>query len=301
MRSASSTRNSSASWRVATLTDRTDGQGAGSVGSAGSAGRLRLDAELVERGLAVSRSRAVRLIGEGLVTVDGRPATKAALPVSAGARIAVEGAHSWVSRAALKLVAGLDAAGVDPRGRFALDVGASTGGFTQVLLERGATGVIALDVGHGQLVQQLRDDERVVVVEGANARELTAESLAGFAPWAPSVDLVVADVSFISLTLVLPALVRAVGTEADFVLLIKPQFEVGKGGTREGIVRDRAAREDAVLGVLWAAWDAGLPTAGVYSSPIVGSAGNHEYLAWFSTGAGRNPTEWLEHVAKEVT
>ncbi|HRQ00662.1 MAG TPA: TlyA family RNA methyltransferase [Terrimesophilobacter sp.] len=261
----------------------------------------RLDAALVERGLAVSRSRAVRVIEEGLVSVDGRTVTKPSLRVSGSARIEVEGTHAWVSRAALKLNAGLEASGVDPRGRFALDVGASTGGFTQVLLERGAAGVIALDVGHGQLVQQLRDDERVVVVEGANARELTAESLAGFASWAPSVDLVVADVSFISLTLVLPALVRSVDTEADFVLLIKPQFEVGKGGTREGIVRDSAARHDAVMGVLWAAWDAGLPTAGVYSSPIAGSAGNHEYLAWFSSRVGRNPSEWLEHVAKEVT
>src|SRR5690606_20444958 len=137
-----------------------------------------------------------------------------------------------------------------------------------------------LDVGHGQLVTALRDDDRVVVVEGANARELTPQLLAGFAPWAASVDLVVADVSFISLTLVLPALVDTVGTEADFVVLIKPQFEVGKGGTREGIVHDSAARHDAIMGVLWAAWDAGLPTAGLCSSPIVGSAGNHEYLAW---------------------
>lgn len=272
----------SASWMVATLADS------------------RLDSALVARGLAASRSRAVRLIEEGLVRVDGRAVSKASLRVGEGVRLEVEEGHSWASRAALKLERGLEASGVDVRGRFALDVGASTGGFTHVLLERGAAGVIALDVGHGQLVPWLRDDDRVVVVEGVNARELTAPSLAALAPWAPSIDLVVADVSFISLTLVLPALVGAVGTSADFVVLVKPQFEVGRGGTKEGVVRDAAARHDAVMGVLWAAWDAGLPTAGVYSSPIVGSAGNHEYLAWFSSSAGRNPSEWVEHVEKEV-
>lgn len=283
----------SANWRAATLSD--------AAGARAPGVQVRLDSALVERGLAPSRSRAVRLIEGGLVTVDGRPAVKAALKVTPSQRIEVEGDHSWVSRAALKLDAALEAFGVDPAGRFALDVGASTGGFTQVLLERGARGVIALDVGHGQLDPVLRGDDRVAVIEGFNARELTAHTLAGFAEWAPSVDLVVADVSFISLTLVLPALAASVGTDAEFVVLIKPQFEVGKGGTREGIVRQAAARFDAVMGVLWAAWDAGLPTAGVCSSPIVGSAGNHEYLAWFQRGVGRNPTEWLEHVQKEVT
>lgn len=235
------------------------------------------------------------------MTVDGRPVVKPALRVTDAQSLGVEETHAWASRGALKLVAGFDVFGVSAHGRFALDVGASTGGFTHVLLDRGASGVIALDVGHGQLVQSLRDDDRVAVVEGVNARELTPQTLASFAPWAASVDLVVADVSFISLALVLPALVESVGADADFVVLIKPQFEVGKGGTREGIVRDSAARGDAVMGVLWAAWDLGLPTAGVISSPIVGSAGNHEYVAWFSTGAGRNPTEWLEHVSREVT
>ena len=262
-----------------------------------SAEGTRLDAALVDRGHAVSRSRAVRLIDEGLVSVDGRPVLKPSAKVTAGQRVEVEKSHSWVSRAALKLVAGFDTFDVDPHGRFALDVGASTGGFTQVLLEHGARAVIALDVGHGQLVQGLRDDERVVVVEGVNARDLTPQLFADFVRWSPSVDLVVGDVSFISLTLVLPALVATVGLDADYVLLIKPQFEVGKGGTREGIVHDADARHDAVMGVLWSAWDAGLPTAGVISSPIVGTAGNREYVAWFSAAHGSNPTEWSERVS----
>lgn len=257
----------------------------------------RLDAALVERGLAVSRSRAARLIEEGLVAIDGKPATKAATRVRGNQRVDVEESHSWVSRAALKLAGALDAFPVDPTGRHALDLGASTGGFTQVLLDRGAASVVALDVGHDQLVPALRADERVTVVEGFNARDLTGEALAQLAPHASVVDLVVADLSFISLTLVLPAVVDTVGTDADLVLLIKPQFEVGKGGTREGIVHDAAARHDAVMGVLWAAWDLGLPTAGVISSPIAGTAGNREYVAWFSAASGSNPTEWSERVS----
>lgn len=257
----------------------------------------RLDAALVERGLAVSRSRAARLIAEGLVSVEGTPVLKSAAKVSADQTITVEQTHNWASRAALKLVGALDAFPVDPSGRHALDLGASTGGFTHVLLDRGAASVIALDVGHDQLVPELRADERVHVVEGFNARELTRELLAELAPPASATSLVVGDLSFISLTLVLPAAAQAVGLEADYVLLIKPQFEVGKGGTREGIVHDAAARHDAVMGVLWSAWDVGLPTAGVISSPIVGTAGNREYVAWFSAEHGLNPTEWSERVS----
>lgn len=261
------------------------------------ASALRLDASLAARGLARSRTVASQLIADGLVTVDGKPAHKPSLRVRPEQELAVEATDHYVSRAAHKLNAALDAFPIRLDGRTALDVGASTGGFTQVLLERGVATVIALDVGHDQLAPSVRADERVVVIEGANARHLTAATLAELAPGAAAPSLVVADLSFISLGLVLPALVETVGREADFVLLVKPQFEVGRGGIREGLVHDPALRDDAVMGVLWAAWDLGLPTAGVLSSPIAGSAGNHEYLAWFSTAAGSNPTEWTEQVS----
>ena len=252
----------------------------------------RLDAELVRRGLARSRALAVIAIDEGRVTVDGRAALKASVRVAPDAVLALDGEDRWVSRSAGKLAGALDAFPVDPAGRLALDVGASTGGFTQILLERGARQVIALDVGHGQLAPLIRDDDRVHVVEGLNARDLTRELLAAEAATAEVPDLVVADVSFISLGLILPALVATVGTGADFILLVKPQFEVGRTGIREGVVRDRAARHDAVSGVLWSAWDLGLPTAGVISSTVVGTNGNQEYLVWLSGRVGGNPTEW---------
>jgi 23S rRNA (cytidine1920-2'-O)/16S rRNA (cytidine1409-2'-O)-methyltransferase len=252
----------------------------------------RLDAELVRRGLARSRALAVVAIDEGRVSVDGRPAMKASLRVTPDAVLTLDGDDRWVSRSAGKLAAALDAFELPVEGRLALDVGASTGGFTQVLLERGAREVIALDVGHGQLAPLVRDDPRVRVVEGVNARELTAEGLAQASGVAEAPSIVVADVSFISLGLILPALVSTVGTTADFVLLVKPQFEVGRTGIREGVVKDRAARHDAVDGVLWAAWDLGLGTAGVVSSTVVGTNGNQEYLAWLSAGVGGNPTEW---------
>jgi 23S rRNA (cytidine1920-2'-O)/16S rRNA (cytidine1409-2'-O)-methyltransferase len=258
----------------------------------------RLDAELAERGLARSRTHAARLIADGLVSVDGQAVLKASARVDADSTIELAHVDHHVSRAALKLIGALDAFPVPVEGRLALDVGASTGGFTQVLLERGARTVIALDVGHGQLHPTLRSDPRVRVVEGANARYLTAESLAELSGVAEVPDLVVADLSFISLRTVLPALVDTVGHSADLILLIKPQFEVGRNGIREGVVRDPALRRDAVEQVLWAAWDVDLPTAGILPSPIVGTSGNREYLAWFSGASGRNPTEWLGRVAR---
>jgi 23S rRNA (cytidine1920-2'-O)/16S rRNA (cytidine1409-2'-O)-methyltransferase len=246
----------------------------------------------VRRGLARSRALAVAAIDEGRVTIDGRPALKASLRVGQDAVLALDGDDRWVSRSAGKLDAALDAFRIGVDGRLALDVGASTGGFTQVLLERGARAVIALDVGHGQLARPVRQDDRVRVIEGVNARELTPELLRAESGTAEVPDLVVADLSFISLGLVLPALLATVGKSADFVLLVKPQFEVGRTGIREGIVRDPAARHDAVSGVLWSAWDLGLPTAGVISSPVVGGNGNQEYLVWLSASVGGNPTEW---------
>jgi 23S rRNA (cytidine1920-2'-O)/16S rRNA (cytidine1409-2'-O)-methyltransferase len=256
----------------------------------------RLDAALVRRGLARSRGQAVTAIGEGRVTVDGRPALKPSIRVATDAALALVGEDRWVSRSAGKLDAALTAFELPVEGRLALDVGASTGGFTQVLLERGAREVIALDVGHGQLVPHLREDPRVRVVEGANARELTREGLATLSGTDEVPDLVVVDVSFIPLGLVLPALVATAADGADLVVLIKPQFEVGRTGVREGVVRDRDARHDAVTAVLWRAWDLGLGTAGLISSPVVGSNGNQEYLAWLSASVGGSPTEWIRAI-----
>jgi 23S rRNA (cytidine1920-2'-O)/16S rRNA (cytidine1409-2'-O)-methyltransferase len=257
----------------------------------------RLDAELVRRGFARSRALAVEAIDDGRVTVDGRQVVKASARVPADAELGLAGADRYVSRSAHKLVAALDAFGVTVADRLALDVGASTGGFTQVLLERGARQVIALDVGHGQLVASLREDHRVRVIEGVNARFLTAAELSGQSGTAETPQLVVADVSFISLTAILRALVDAVGLDADYLLLIKPQFEVGRQGVREGLVRDRALRHDAATTVLWAAWDLGLPVAGLISSPLLGSNGNQEYLLWLSRAVGTNPTEWSQAVS----
>ncbi len=260
-------------------------------------GLTRLDAELVRRGLARSRALAVEAIAGRRVTIDGRPALKAALRVAPDAELGLVGDDGYVSRSAHKLVAALDAFPIAVAGSLALDVGASTGGFTQVLLERGAREVIALDVGHGQLAPLIRHDPRVRVVEGVNARELTADRLAREANLVERPQLLVADVSFISLPTILPALVASVGLDADYVLLIKPQFEVGRQGIREGLVRSRALRQDAASAVLWAAWDLGLPTAGLISSPLLGSNGNQEYLLWLSRTVGGNPTEWSQAVA----
>ncbi len=254
-------------------------------------GGSRLDAELVRRGLVRSRALAVAAIEEGRVTVDGRAVAKPATKVGADAALAVDGEDRYVSRAALKLVGALDAFGVDPVGRLALDVGASTGGFTQVLLERGAREVIALDVGHGQLAALVRHDPRVRVVEGVNARTLDAPTLAEVSGTLETPDLVVGDLSFISLTQVIPALATT-APRAEFVLLVKPQFEVGRQGVREGIVRDRGLRQDAVRDVVWAAWDAGLETTGIVPSPVLGGNGNQEYLLRARAAVGSHPPEW---------
>lgn len=257
----------------------------------------RLDAALVQLGLARSRALARAAIEQGRVSVDGRAIVKPAHPVAEGARIVVEGEDHYVSRAAHKLIAALDAAAIDPSGMLCLDLGASTGGFTQVLLERGAARVIALDVGHGQLAPSIALDPRVVSVEGENARSLTAERLAEVSGAAERPQLVVGDLSFIPLRLILPAIVATAAPEAPIVLLVKPQFEVGRTGVREGVVRDAALREDAIMGVLWAAFDLGLLAERIDSSPVLGTSGNHEYLAVFRPGAGEHPTQWRSRVA----
>jgi len=184
----------------------------------------------------------------------------------------------------------LDAFGVNPSGRVALDAGASTGGFTQVLLERGASRVFSIDVGHGQLASQVAENSAVANLEGENLRYLTRESSA-FDPWLGELatggwpSLVVGDLSFISLTHVLEPLTALAEPHADLVLLVKPQFEVGRGGVKEGIVRDRGARQDAAATVLWAAWDLGLGSLGIVDSPIPGGSGNREYLVHLRRGA----------------
>lgn len=259
----------------------------------------RLDAAVAARGLARSRTHAAQLIEAGLVSVDGEGVVKTSTRVADSAVIEVAASDHYVSRAAHKLIAGLDAFGVDPRGRVALDMGASTGGFTQVLRERGARTVIAVDVGHGQLSPVVAADDGVVSVEGFNVRHMTVSSLAEASGVSATPEIVTGDLSFISLAHVLPA-AAATAPAADFVLLVKPQFEVGRTGVREGLVTDPARREDAVTGVLWSAWDAGLGTRGLIASPIVGTHGNAEFLVHLRARAEDpergNPTEWLSTV-----
>lgn len=247
--------------------------------------RRRLDAELVRRGLARSRDHAAELIGSGRVSVGGRAAAKPATQVDAAEAVTVtatvDAGDDWVSRGARKLDGALAAfadAGAAPRvqGRRCLDAGASTGGFTQVLLRRGAASVLALDVGYGQLAWVLRTDPRVTVIERTNVREVTADLLGG------PVDLVVADLSFISLRLVLPALTAVAAPEADLVLLVKPQFEAGREAVgRGGVVTDPATRLASVVAVAEAAHALGLGTRAVTASPLPGPAGNVEYVVWF--------------------
>lgn len=275
-------------------TSGTGGPAGASVGAPVSE-PVRLDALLASRGLVRSRTAAARLVQAGRVAVDGVAVVKPSQSVRPGATLTVDPEDDWVSRAAHKLIAALDAFGVEPDGRVVLDVGASTGGFTQVLLERRASRVIALDVGHGQLDRRVAGDRRVVVVEGVNARDLTADAFAAVDAHARDTTLVVADLSFISLRLVLPALTAAVPAD-EFVLLVKPQFEVGRSGVREGIVHDPDLRDDAVMNVLWTAHDLGLGVAGVIGSPIVGTHGNHEFLVHLLRGGGTEPSGWREQV-----
>jgi 23S rRNA (cytidine1920-2'-O)/16S rRNA (cytidine1409-2'-O)-methyltransferase len=239
--------------------------------------RTRLDVEMARRGLAESRESAQRLIMAGRVRVNSRPASKADLKVDAETEIAVIGTTSeYASRGGYKLAAAIDHFQIDVAGRRALDVGASTGGFTDVLLQRGAASVIALDVGYGQLAEKLRRDARVIVIDRTNIRNVTAADL----PYAP--DLVVIDTSFISLRIVLPAVLALSSPNAEIVALVKPQFEVGKGKVgKGGIVRDASARKDAVDGILAFARESGVEVIGSIESPITGASGNVEYLALF--------------------
>lgn len=244
--------------------------------------RQRLDVMLAERGLAVSRRRAQSLVMAGLVRVDGRVVTKAGTPVAADAVLEVSGPeHPWASRGALKLVAALDRFAINVSERDCLDVGASTGGFTDLLLARGARRVIALDVGRGQLDWRLRQDPRVIVMEGVNARLLGPAAL----PFA--VDLATVDVSFISLRLVVPALLPHLRPGGWLVCLVKPQFEAGRDGVgKGGIVRDETVRRRAVDDTVAALAALGLDHVGTVASPIEGQKGNREELAAFRVPAG---------------
>lgn len=238
-------------------------------------GRSRADLLVAARGLAPSRARAQALIAAGKVLADGAPVTRAGQMLAESCRLELAAAdHPWVSRGALKLVAALDRFAIDPTGLDGLDLGASTGGFTHVLLDRGAARVTAVDVGHDQLHPDLRADPRVTCIEGLNARDLAARHL----PAPP--DIVVCDVSFIGLRLALPPALDLAAPGARLVALVKPQFEagperVGKGG----VVRDPAIREEVLRGIVdWLAARPGWRVRGTVESPVTGPKGNVEYL-----------------------
>jgi 23S rRNA (cytidine1920-2'-O)/16S rRNA (cytidine1409-2'-O)-methyltransferase len=257
--------------------------------------RARLDSELVRRGLARSREHAGELISAGLVRVGGRAATKAASQVELGAPIVVDTRSSgptYVSRGGHKLEGALRAfAELDPRGRYCLDAGASTGGFTDVLLRAGAAHVIAVDVGYGQLAWSLRTDSRVTVLDRYNVRNLLPEDARydGHPP-----ELIVADLSFISLRLVLAPLSACAAPHADLVVMVKPQFEVGKDQIGGGVVRDPELRAGAVRDVADHAASLGLGVCGVAASPLPGPAGNVEYFLWLRSGAPELASTALE-------
>ena len=252
---------------------------------------IRIDSELVRRGLARSRDQAARLVTDGRVTLDGVVVLKPARQVDPARAIEIitPGGDDYVSRGAHKLAGALDALsarGLAPRveGRRCLDAGASTGGFTDVLLRRGAEHVVAVDVGYGQLAWSLRSDSRVTVLERTNARTLAPEAVA------PAPGLVVGDLSFISLTLVLPALVRAAAPDADLLLMVKPQFEVGRRRLgRGGVVRDPELHVETVLEVAAAAHGLGLGVDAVTASPLPGPAGNVEYFVSMHAARAHGP------------
>ena len=252
--------------------------------------RRRVDTELVRRGLAASRAEAQEAVRAGRVLVRGAPATKVTTLVGGDDPLALTApARPFVSRGGEKLAAALDRFGVDPRDRDALDAGASTGGFTDCLLQRGARRVVAVDVGHGQLAWELRTDPRVTVLERTNVRDLGLTAL----PFVPSI--VVGDLSFISLRLVAAPLVAAAAEGADLVLLVKPQFEAGRdrvGGG--GVVRDPDVWRDAIEGVAEAVRRAGAAPLEVMPSPITGPAGNVEFLLHARAGddPGRGGRGW---------
>ncbi|MEU7632792.1 TlyA family RNA methyltransferase [Nocardia sp. NPDC049220] len=267
--------------------------------------RARVDAELVRRGLARSREHAVELIGAGRVLIAGTVASKAATAIETGTPLVVRAVPdevSWASRGAHKLLGALERFepdGLTVAGKRCLDAGASTGGFTDVLLSREAREVVAVDVGYGQLVWRLRNDARVRVFDRTNVRTVTPESIAGI------VDLVVGDLSFISLGLVLPALAACAAPGADLLPMVKPQFEVGKERVGSGgVVRDPALRAHAVCAVAATAARLGLRTVGVVASPLPGPSGNVEYFLWLRNDGqfdddGERVAALVQHAVEE--
>ncbi len=243
----------------------------------------RLDITLVERGLVASRERARALILAGQVRVDGQPSVKAGTPVAEDAEISIDAPeHPYVGRGGLKLAHALDEFRIEADRRRALDIGASTGGFTDVLLQRGAAGVVALDVGHGQLDWKLRSDPRVVVFERVNARTLTPDTLP---EGTRRFDIVTIDVSFISLRQILPVVPPLLAPGADVVALVKPQFEAGRADVgKGGIVRDPDVQARAVEEVTAAAEQLGFVRLGAVESPITGMEGNREFLLHLRLG-----------------
>jgi 23S rRNA (cytidine1920-2'-O)/16S rRNA (cytidine1409-2'-O)-methyltransferase len=244
--------------------------------------RVRLDSLLADRGLFASRSRAAAAVLAGHVHLGaGRArASKPGQLVDSDVELSVDAPAQFVSRGGIKLANALDALGIDPADRCALDVGASTGGFTDCLLQRGAAHVVALDVAYGELDWRLRNDERVTVIERANARGLTAEQL----PYAP--DLIVVDVSFIGLTKVLPAVLAVAAERFDCLAMVKPQFEVGRERVgKGGVVRDAALRREAIAAVADAGRAEGASVCGFAPSGLPGPAGNRETFVWLAEGA----------------
>ena len=237
---------------------------------------MRLDQLLLSKGLVASRARARDAIQRGTVKVDGRPVTKPAAAFAEDVVITIDDpAQAYVSRAALKLVAALDHFGFDPAGQICLDIGASTGGFTEVLLERGATHVVAVDVGHGQMHPRIAGDPRVTNIEGLNARAMTADDTGN-----RMVTFVVSDVSFISLKLALPPALSITEPGAHCILLVKPQFEAGRGAiSKAGLLKDPESAP-AVAAELerWLVEDMGWQSLGIVPSPISGGDGNKEFL-----------------------
>ena len=267
---------------------------------------MRIDVALVERGLARSRNHASTLVDAKRVLIDGREARKASQTVLEDAQITVLEAVDYVSRAGHKLARALDAFGeIDLVGKTALDVGASTGGFTDVLLRRGVTRVFAIDVGHDQMVEELLNNPRVIAIEGFNARDLTLETLSQLSHVHPEdidIRIVVGDLSFISLTLVMKQMLE-VAPKADFVLLVKPQFEVGKQSlSAHGLVTDHRLRAGAIKQVADEATALGMGIRGLERSDLPGTHGNIEYLLWISPLEPVNQSKWsdrIEAIAKE--
>ncbi len=234
--------------------------------------RKRADILLVERGLFESRARAQAAIAAGLVSVAGTPVRKASETIEENAEILASQPHPWVSRGGVKLSAALDHFALDPRGLTCLDLGASTGGFTQVLLERGAAKVYAVDVGHGQLHGSLRRDPRVVSLEETDARSLDRSTIPD------EIGLLVADLSFISLRLVLPAVLPLLSPHAAMAVLVKPQFEAGRARVKRGVVRDAAVHAQVCREIWNFVAELGFTILDIVPSPVLGGDGNREFL-----------------------